>query len=73
MDFSLSDEQVQLRELARKILSDLATNERLKDIEASAPVFDEDLWQELGRSNLPRVVRAVVTLLFRPLSLRRRQ
>ena len=52
MDFSLSDEQVQLRELARKILSDLATNERLKDIEASAPVFDEDLWQELGRSNL---------------------
>ena len=52
MDFSFSDEQNELRELARKILSDLATNERLKDVEASSPVFDEQLWRELGRSNL---------------------
>ena len=52
MDFSFSDEQNELRELARKILSDLATNERLKDVEARSPVFDEDLWRELGRSNL---------------------
>ncbi len=52
MDFSFSDEQNELRELARKILSDLATNERLKDVEARTPVFDEDLWRELGRSNL---------------------
>jgi alkylation response protein AidB-like acyl-CoA dehydrogenase len=52
MDFAFSDEQQELRELARKILGDLATNERLKDIEARSPVFDEDLWRELGRSNL---------------------
>jgi alkylation response protein AidB-like acyl-CoA dehydrogenase len=52
MDFSFSDEQNELRELARKILSDLATNERLKDIEAKQPVFDQELWRELGRSNL---------------------
>jgi alkylation response protein AidB-like acyl-CoA dehydrogenase len=52
MDFSFSDEQNELRELARKILGDLATNERLKDVEASSPVFDEQLWRELGRSNL---------------------
>lgn len=52
MDFAYSDEQSELRELARKILSDLATNERLKDIEARQPVFDEDMWRELGRSNL---------------------
>ncbi len=52
MDFSYTDEQNELRELARKILGDLATNERLKDIEAVQPVFDPQLWQELGRSNL---------------------
>lgn len=52
MDFAFSDEQNELRELAQKILGDLATNERLKDIEASQPVFDGELWRELGRSNL---------------------
>jgi len=52
MDFSYSDEQNELRELARKILGDLVTNDRLKDVEARQPVFDEQLWQELGRSNL---------------------
>jgi hypothetical protein len=52
MDFSFSDEQKELRELARKILGDLATNERLKDVEKKTPVFDEDLWRELGRANL---------------------
>lgn len=52
MDFSYSDEQRELRELARKILDDLATNERLKDVEARDPVFDEELWRELGRASL---------------------
>ena len=52
MDFSLTDEQNELCELARKILGDFATNERLKDIEAKHPVIDESLWQELGRANL---------------------
>jgi alkylation response protein AidB-like acyl-CoA dehydrogenase len=52
MDFSFSDEQNELRELARKILGDLATNERLKEIEGRETVFDADLWRELGRANL---------------------
>ena len=52
MDFSFTDEQNEVRELARKILGDLASNERLKDIESRQPVFDEELWRELGRSNL---------------------
>lgn len=52
MDFSYTDEQNELRELARKILGDLATNDRLKDVESSTPVFDRQLWQELGRANL---------------------
>jgi len=52
MDFSFSDEQVALRDLARKILEDLATNERLKEIESKDPVFDEKLWSELAKANL---------------------
>ncbi len=52
MDFSFSDEQQELRELARKILGDLVTNERLKEIETATPVFDPQLWRELGRANL---------------------
>ncbi len=34
MDFSFSDTQNELRELARKIIEDFASNERLKNIEA---------------------------------------
>ena len=52
MDFSFSDEQEELRELARKILSDFTSNDRLKDVEAKTPVFDPELWRELGRANL---------------------
>ena len=52
MDFSFTDEQNELRELARKILGDFATNERLKDVESRQPIFDAELWRELGRSNL---------------------
>ncbi|MCZ6463373.1 MAG: acyl-CoA/acyl-ACP dehydrogenase [Proteobacteria bacterium] len=52
MDFSFSDEQKDLRELARQILEDKVSNERLKQVEAQDEVFDADLWQELARSNL---------------------
>jgi alkylation response protein AidB-like acyl-CoA dehydrogenase len=52
VDFSLSDEQVELRDLARKILEDIATNDRLKEIESKDPVCDEKLWGELAKANL---------------------
>ncbi len=52
MDFSLTEEQTAVRELARKILEDLASSERLKKIEAADPVFDRDLWGELAKANL---------------------
>ena len=52
MDFAFDDDQTELRDLARKIVSDLATNERLKNIEAEEPVFDATLWQELAKANL---------------------
>jgi alkylation response protein AidB-like acyl-CoA dehydrogenase len=52
MDFSLTEEQTAVRDLARKILEDLATNDRLKEVEAAAPVFDRELWGELAKANL---------------------
>ncbi len=39
-------------ELARKILEDQATNERMKELEASGTPYDSTLWQALARSNL---------------------
>ena len=52
MDFSLTEEQTAVRDLARKILEDLATNERLKEVEAQQPVFDRELYAELAKANL---------------------
>lgn len=52
MDFTFTEDQEALRELARKILEDRMTHDRLKQIEASADWFDRDTWQDLARANL---------------------
>jgi alkylation response protein AidB-like acyl-CoA dehydrogenase len=52
MDFALSEEQQEVRKLARQILEDLSTHERLVEIEADAEGIDRALWQELAKSNL---------------------
>ena len=52
MDFSFSDEQDALRELARKIFDDHCTHERLKAVEATAEWFDRTLWGALAQANL---------------------
>ncbi|MDJ0851566.1 MAG: acyl-CoA dehydrogenase family protein [Myxococcota bacterium] len=52
MDLTLSEEQTAVRDLARKILEDLATNDRLKDLEARHELIDRELWQELATANL---------------------
>jgi alkylation response protein AidB-like acyl-CoA dehydrogenase len=52
MDFSLSEEQQEVRDLARKILEDRCTQERLRAVEASADGVDLELWRDLARSNL---------------------
>lgn len=52
MDFSLTEEQTAVRDLARKILEDLATSERLREVEGSTTAFDHALWTELARANL---------------------
>ncbi len=52
MDFGLSEEQLELRGLARRILSDRMTPARLKEIDASTDWFDRDTWAELAKANL---------------------
>ncbi|HTF32290.1 MAG TPA: acyl-CoA dehydrogenase family protein [Myxococcota bacterium] len=52
MDFAYSEDQQSLRELARKILEDRATHERLKQVEATADRVDRELWAELAKANL---------------------
>jgi hypothetical protein len=52
MDFAFTDEQEALRELARKILADHASHERLKEIEKGPDRFDQQLWGALARASL---------------------
>ncbi len=52
MDFSLSEDQRSLRELARKILDELATHERQKAVKGTPERIDRSLWRELAKANL---------------------
>lgn len=52
MDFSFLEEEQAVAELARTILEDQATNERMKELAASEAPYDAALWQALARSNL---------------------
>jgi alkylation response protein AidB-like acyl-CoA dehydrogenase len=53
MDFSFSEEQEAIAGLAKQILGDKATLERMTELEKSAePRFDRDLWQEMATAGL---------------------
>jgi alkylation response protein AidB-like acyl-CoA dehydrogenase len=55
MDFSYSEEQEAVRQLAGQIFGERSTHERLKEIEATAGddgPFDRELWKELGDAGL---------------------
>jgi alkylation response protein AidB-like acyl-CoA dehydrogenase len=52
MDFSFSDEQNALREVARKILEAECAPDRLREIEKSDECIDRALWAELAKANL---------------------
>ena len=52
MDFTFSDEQAALQELARKILADRLTHEHLKAAEAAPQWFDLEVWAELAKAGL---------------------
>jgi alkylation response protein AidB-like acyl-CoA dehydrogenase len=52
VDFSYSEDEQALRELARKILTDHITQERLKEIEAGDDRIDRQAWRALAGANL---------------------
>ena len=52
MDFSLTDEQQALADLAGRILGDRCTLERLKRIERSDVGYDRELWMECAKAGL---------------------
>ena len=55
MDFSFSEEQEAVRDLARRIFADRIDPERQKQLESGPEWFDLDLWQELGRAGIPGI------------------
>jgi 3-oxocholest-4-en-26-oyl-CoA dehydrogenase beta subunit len=52
VDFSFSDDQQAMGDLARKILEDQVTQERLKEVEAGQDGIDRRTWSELAKANL---------------------
>jgi alkylation response protein AidB-like acyl-CoA dehydrogenase len=52
MDFAFSENHQAIAELARRILTDHVTSERLKEVEAGEDLIDRRAWSELARANL---------------------
>jgi alkylation response protein AidB-like acyl-CoA dehydrogenase len=52
VDFSLTEEQQELSELARRILSDRMTLAHLKERDNSDDWYDADTWREFAKANL---------------------
>lgn len=52
MDFQLSEELRDLQALARTIFADLATTERVREVEVTETRVDDPLWEQLGRAGL---------------------
>jgi len=52
MDFTLSEEQQAISDLAAQIFEGQATIERVKQVERSEDRFDRRLWSELAKANL---------------------
>src|SRR5438876_3256319 len=50
MDLSFTEDQVELRGLARRILTSMTTPDRLREIEAEPDRIDRALWSELARA-----------------------
>ena len=52
MDFHLDEDLQAVADLARTILDDRATTDRVREVETTASRVDEDLWRELGKAGL---------------------
>ena len=58
MDFSFTEDQVAIQGLARQIISDRATDDRVKQLWDDPHWYDDDLWQELAQASLLGVALA---------------
>jgi len=52
MDFSLSEDQKAIRDVARQLFTKFASKERLEELDAQEVRFDADLWRELAAGDL---------------------
>ena len=52
MDFSITEEQQTIRELASQILGDRCTDDYHNEFDRSTEEFDQTLWKQLAESNL---------------------
>lgn len=52
MDFSFTDDQKAIQDLARQIISDRATDDRVKALSDDPRWYDDELWQELAGASL---------------------
>src|SRR5207253_1341260 len=52
MDFTFTEEQEAVRDLAGRVFGDRATVDRVKDVERSPEPVDRELWGELARTGL---------------------
>jgi len=52
MEFSFSEDQIAIRDLARQILGDRLTDERVKALARDPAWYDEELWGALGAASL---------------------
>lgn len=52
MDFRLPEDLLDVRGLAREMFDDLATTDRVREVEATETRFDDVLWRELGKAGL---------------------
>jgi len=52
MDFSFTEEQQAVQELAGQIFEDQVTQDRLREVEAAGEGFDRRTWAELAKANL---------------------
>jgi 3-oxocholest-4-en-26-oyl-CoA dehydrogenase beta subunit len=52
VDYSLSEDQEAIRELAKNIISRHCTSERLKALEERGEIWDRDLWTRLAEAGL---------------------
>ena len=52
MDFSFSEEQEAVKDLAKQILEGTVSPDRLKEMKANGEYLDRKAWQELANANL---------------------